>query len=1248
MKILAIRGKNLASLADQFEADFSREPLLNAGLFAISGPTGAGKSTLLDALCLALYGDTPRLAQAGGAQIPDVQTDQVTPSDPRTLLRRGCGEGYAEVDFVGIDGIACRARWTVRRARGRSDGRLQQVNYLLTRIDDAQPLCGTQKSEVHAAIVQRVGLSFAQFTRAVLLAQNDFAAFLKADDNARAELLQTLTGSERFERISRRVYERHGLENQALDDLKRQLADAPPLDDAARAELESAHTLARTAAARRETDKAALETMRQWHQILAGLENGRAQAQSDLAQATQAQLAATDRRTHLALVGALEPARPLQIECARLGAATQQAEGQLQALQAALIAADQAGSQAESTLAQARQQLATAILAQRAQQPEIEAAKRLDAEIALLAPQCRAADSALASARGASLDQSGKRQALIEQQMQIAAAQAASEAWLAAHTHHAALAGNWKHVEYLLLTAEKYLAAQLAADAEHLRLQQAEARAQQMATQSATHLAKSVQAREQAEATAKVAAERCARFDPDALARQKTEAEHLRTQLQTAQTTWAQWRERQHELAAAEQEANTLRQARQTGAADLQALALQRPGLAGRLQQAERGLQRMQAACNQDVDALRANLNEGEPCPVCGASEHPYAASGAAHRLLELLRIEQAEHTTLRRAFDALVKQEASQAATLQAQDRQLETLAARLLELTRRSDAAAAAWQTAHRELDMAALDAAETEAWLNHRASANQAALQNLNRQEAGLRSDQKARDGALAALARAQTAEQQARAAAQHASDALHQSTLAGQTARTQAEQAINALGGLLTQLDGVLVGRRDSPDWRAEWARAPADFRQARQHDTTTWQQHFDARETQARKLNELAGQINAAADLLAKTREIEAQALSAAQERAAQLHDRQQARAQHLAGKTVATLESELGRRLETAQHAVTTHEITAQTARAAAIQAATTRDLAGQQQTALRSQLEQAAAARAAWLNSFNTEAATPLDVDTLIALLQIEAHWLQAERDTLADLDKTVERAATVLNERQKQCDVHRARHADTPPAAEIEARLAEILPLLAQEKTATDEKAFALRQDDERRRKATGLVEQLRTQGAKAETWARLNEMIGSADGRKFRRIAQQYTLDVLLGYANRHLAELSRRYRLERLPDSLTLLVVDQDMGDERRSVHSLSGGESFLVSLALALGLASLSSHSVRVESLFIDEGFGSLDAETLAVAMDALDNLQTQGRKVGVISHVHEMAERIGVQIQVRPSAGGQSQLRVTG
>lgn len=138
-----------------------------------------------------------------------------------------------------------------------------------------------------------------------------------------------------------------------------------------------------------------------------------------------------------------------------------------------------------------------------------------------------------------------------------------------------------------------------------------------------------------------------------------------------------------------------------------------------------------------------------------------------------------------------------------------------------------------------------------------------------------------------------------------------------------------------------------------------------------------------------------------------------------------------------------------------------------------------------------------------------------------------------------------------------------------------------------------LAIAQIKTRRTQASAILKQRQAQGAKSKLWGTINRLIGAADGKKFCNYAQQYTLDVLIGYANRHLHELARRYRLQRSNDSLALMVIDQDMGDEARSVHSLSGGESFLVSLALVLGLATLSSKRRRVESLFVVEGFGSL-------------------------------------------------------
>jgi exonuclease SbcC len=159
----------------------------------------------------------------------------------------------------------------------------------------------------------------------------------------------------------------------------------------------------------------------------------------------------------------------------------------------------------------------------------------------------------------------------------------------------------------------------------------------------------------------------------------------------------------------------------------------------------------------------------------------------------------------------------------------------------------------------------------------------------------------------------------------------------------------------------------------------------------------------------------------------------------------------------------------------------------------------------------------------------------------------------------------------------------------------------------------------------------------------WKRLCEVFGAAKGQKFRMIAQGYTLDIMLSYANMHLKQLSNRYQLVRTaPDSLALMIIDLDMLSERRTVNTLSGGETFLVSLALALALSSLSSNNMSIESLFVDEGFGSLDSDTLRVAMEALEHLQSQGRKIGVISHLSNMIERIPTQICVQKKRGGKS------
>ena len=165
MRILAIRIRNLASLEGDTSIDFSTEPLSSAGIFAITGPTGSGKSTILDALCLALYGRTPRYKQAeAGIEVKDVQGSFISQGDVRGILRDGTADGFAEVDFLGVDQQHYRARWSVRRAYNKADGNLQQQEITLRNLSTNTNVSG-RRSDIQPEIERLVGLNFEQFTR---------------------------------------------------------------------------------------------------------------------------------------------------------------------------------------------------------------------------------------------------------------------------------------------------------------------------------------------------------------------------------------------------------------------------------------------------------------------------------------------------------------------------------------------------------------------------------------------------------------------------------------------------------------------------------------------------------------------------------------------------------------------------------------------------------------------------------------------------------------------------------------------------------------------------------------------------------------------------------------------------------------------------------------------------------------------------------------------------------------------------
>ncbi|MES2295403.1 MAG: AAA family ATPase [Pseudomonadota bacterium] len=1294
MKILCISGRNLASLAGEFCIDFEQEPLASSGLFAICGPTGSGKSTLLDALCLALYDATPRLLKLnrGGVLLPDVDGEPVAALDPRNLLRRGAAEAHAQVDFLGNDGVRYRARWSVRRARAKATGALQKAALSLHRLPDLLAIGGT-KTEVAQAIEQRIGLSFEQFTRAVLLAQNEFSAFLKTEENERGELLETLTGSAVYSAISRRAYERHRHEQQLLAQLTARLADHQPLAETVRAELDAGVAAARLALAALEQRQAALEVQLRWHQDDDKLRQAVAQAEQALAASTLELEGAAVRRRALATHDAAQAALPLLAEATRLARQCEDVESAALAaatqLQGALATQAEAGRAAAAAAAQ----LLAAEHAQLAAQPDIDKAKALDAGMAALAPSHRqvqqARDGALAAAQAA---QRGLReQAARLDALQLA--QRAAAAWLQQHRPLEVLALQWPRWDSLLTQAQLAIAPVDAIEATRAnagarveRATSAAAQADATAQQGARHL-------QQLEAQRQGALATLAAFDADALREQRRLLDSERASATGAQAAWAELHALAPRLERAAGWAHDIEQARAGAASLLGQAEGAAAALGGALAQAERAAAAADLACAQNVEDLRATLAPDQACPVCGSAEHPYQHQNAQlHALLHSLRTEAAR---CRQLVDANIATQAAQRASLQAAQARLADVEREQGELAAAQTRALAAWEAHPLARDGAALAPQQRAGWLD-------AMLARLREQSAALDARERAAIEARQARDAAQLAHEQGTAAlAKLDRDAAQaRSTCAELQAELLALHARHAalrdaLDALLAELDGAMNGpaaqflsgddagapRVDADgqadagadggggadagptqgvtpaaagSWKTHWRRDPAAFHAACARQAAAWTEHSQAHAARALALAGCEHESRLASAGHEQAVQALARAQAAFEQVDASVAAMVRERAALAGGRPVQQLEMELGAALATAKAGVAARQAAVQLALQAEAGARAALHQWEQRRASVKQERGDADAMLARWLDGFamaHPELDAPASIDALRTLLSRSTASVAEERGALEAIDRSAAGAATIVRERQAQRAAHqRDGAAPAAPQEEVARAHAALLAERHGAHAATTALQLQTAQDEARRRQSEGTLAQLQAQALREQRWARMNELIGSADGKKFRNYAQQFTLDVLLGYANSHLAQLARRYRLERVlgpsGPSLALMVRDQDMGGEIRSVNSLSGGESFLVSLALALGLASLSSNRVRVESLFIDEGFGSLDSETLRVAMDALDGLQSMGRKVGVISHVQEMTDRIACKILVQPDGPASSSVRV--
>ncbi|MBC3861163.1 exonuclease SbcC [Undibacterium jejuense] len=1293
MKILALRGKNLASLAGEFAVDFEQEPLRSAGLFAISGPTGAGKSTLLDALCMALYENTPRLVRAGGNKtLPDGK-ELISQQDTGNLLRRGTGEGYAEVDFVGNDGVQYRARWSVRRSRNKASGSLQPTTMTLHQLPELLPI-GGKKTEVKEEIVKRIGLKFEQFTRAVLLAQNEFSSFLKADDNERGELLQTLTGSVIYEELSKRAFQRAKDERDALDRFHLRLADNKPLNDEDREQLKKDIQLASEKLKQLDAYVEAIDLHLRWHQDAIKLAQQEQSASEAAQQAEQAQTACAPRYALLQQLDAVQSARPIVADLQRLSNNIIQDTARIQSTHIQLEEIKQQEALAKTALQTAAEQLQASEQVQADAAGDLDQAKLLDANIAHLQPVHQTLQQQLAQATqqtGQANVSFNDKQVLVKQCEKRAQN---AQTWLQQHASLRVLAEQWPGWERLFKQAaqnQHELQTQQQRVAHFDEFQQTQQATLELQQRTFIDAQEQLDA---AELQRQTSAKLYASIDLAALQHAKHSAEQQRDQIHSATQLVHQRHEHQQRVnklqAQIAQSDEAIKQANRE-AEQAQTLL---PAASAAQQQAEQALKAAELACAANVEALRHQLQDDAPCPVCGATEHPYAAEQPQlHVLLKTLQ----EQMHACRQQEQYHRDHLHQHQTIANQQSQLrQRLQQEADGLLLQCQTHEQAWRQHPLNRTAQKIKLATSEAilaWFEQSLIDVDQQLQTFKNSETQHQQAMRAKDAAQAAWDKCQIFFTQTKEALQATQLALQHTQTQRDHAATQVLNARQTLGHTLDELDAAFIVRNAHSDvednennlrdtWRDLWQAAPLAFQQNCEQQAQQWHSQQHHLQQASEELTALQLALNTLASTQQHAQQEQQRLSHELQICVQQLQTLQQQRLHLFEGETVTNVIEKFNAAIQTAKSQVTTNTEHLSTQQQALIRS--NEALAQAQQRLAQHQQEQGQTQQQLnhWLQQQHQKNSdSVLDETGLNALLQHSNEWITTERHALQVIANANQHARAVWQERHQQSVAHREQLPAALPAnmgtdgetleiatdeenntIDVSERsttqsdmlsvssLQERREVLSQRQQQAQASLIQLqaniRQDDQRRMHAADLLEDLQTQENRYRVWAQLNDLIGAADGKKFRNYAQQYTLDVLLAYANQHLHQLARRYRLQRIQDSLGLMVIDQDMGDENRSVHSLSGGESFLVSLALALGLASLSSNRVKVESLFIDEGFGSLDADTLRVAMDALDSLQAQGRKVGVISHVQEMTERIATKIMVQRTAGGRSVVSV--
>lgn len=1252
MRILKLRFQNLNSLQGEWEIDFRHAAYADEGIFAITGSTGAGKSTILDAICLALYGATPRLGE-----ITQSKND---------LMSRHTGECLSEVIFATKSG-SYRCTWLQKRARKNPEGNLQSPTHEIAPFTDDTadlPPLETQTRKTRKLVAEFTGMDFDRFTRAMLLAQGSFAAFLQANSDERSNLLEEITGTEIYGDISKKVHEFKTQSDAELKTLTDRLSGMTVLSDEEVQSLTSQKNALIDIVNETQTALTKIESDKLWRQNLDAYTHQihkLKQEARDLAE-QESQFAPQKTRLQRALK-ALEVSgdiKKLDYQRDLLTAQLSELAGYQHQLPTAERNYQLAQKNQDERQAQAQQtendwQQAQMLLNQVRKLDTTlgqknQYAQEIAQQLSQLGEQLAHNAQSIDSQQQQLVSQQTQREQFIQAQQQIPHAttlpqtlaslnqlqetsQALSEQVQTFTTERQQLQGDFQHNEQQACALQSQLTQLQSQISEH----------RQNLESQTSHLHHLTQG--QSAAALRQQVETYWRTDQQLIA--------MQSDVQTWQTNLQHYQQFVQQLAE--------------GQTQLAQMASQRLTSEQQQQAAEQTVELLNhnlilLAKIQDLTEERNKLRHGEPCPLCGSTAHPFATHQpyTPDDTEQQLAIAKQRLDDINRQLQQLLLEEHALTNSQQQRNEHLQHLQAHNQRLLNQLQLASQ--HLIHAQPVQQAIEALASVITPN---ADNDIAHQALQTLATIIQTQQTNNQQALAALQdslmqieavqseQQQTQQQLAKLSEQY-NDVLQQQTLLHnqQQHRQDRIRGIDAQQLVIADKQHQVIQRIDkllmpfaTRERTFSFATTQDVNAQLNQHIDTLAQllQRYQGLETKLSHINDTITGIEQTLTRLVADQ----QHLTQNQH---QVRQRQQALAQEISDLQAQRYALFGEQAVDIVSHALVQ-------AKNQALQDYQISQTAFHEQLSQLQILQQQIASLTTSTNHLKTAQQTLQDdIQQRFATLGFvdEADYRAAvlvdtERERLQQLANQLhdsqQRNHNLLSE-AKRIQQQLLDHPQTALSVE---QLLDALGQLQQQFSEQQKQLGAVEQqlaaNEALKQNQQQLLDAINQQRNHTEEWKVLHQLIGSSDGKKFRNFAQGLTFNIMVAHANEQLKKMSDRYLL--IADSeqpLMLNVMDNYQGGQIRTSKNLSGGESFIISLSLALGLSNMASHRMQVDSLFLDEGFGTLDEEALDVALDTLTNLQQSGKLIGVISHIQALKDRISSQIQVVPQTGGISKI----